>query len=44
MYELARQYFVRHGDLLISGDIITPCGKHLYHWTGTQRQAYKRQS
>ncbi len=42
MYELARQYYQDHGNLLISSDMITPCGKRLGRWIGTQRMEAKK--
>ena len=42
MYELACQYYGEYGDLLIRDDFITPCGKRLGRWIGTQRQEAKK--
>lgn len=40
-YQLAKEYFKEHGDLLIPGDYVRD-GKRLGAWIGTQRTDYKK--
>jgi len=41
MYELARLYYLEHGNLQIPFRYKTPSGDALGNWLSTQRQAYK---
>ena len=42
MYELARQYFLNHGNLYISNNYVTDDGEKLGIWISNQRVAYKK--
>ena len=41
MFELAQQYFLGHGNLLVSASYITDGGANLGSWISHQRKAYK---
>ena len=44
MYELAKQYYEKHGNLLVPYKYVCEDGKHLGTWITTQRIAYKNRT
>lgn len=40
-YELAKEYYLEHSDLLVPASYITSSGEKLGQWIGTQRSYYK---